>query len=427
MNEFFQTENVIFALIKHSFLPVNNRFRLNCFLRTACLLAVFFLFSSQKKGGIGDRPTWVSATSKTGDRPSDLLRRFGLDGHDCNLQQFLVLNNLSEKRRLPGGKTWFLPIQSVKYNGKSIRTTLLIDDLDVAVRIKKFNEKTLADGLRTDRFIESRNLWVPFHELGCTTTLGPPDGPADRVAKGKRVFPIFGKKLEKVPLKSSRLKGKVFYIVSGHGAADAGATAKLGKKLLCEDEYAYDVSLRLARKLLENGALTYIIVRDDDDGIRETEICACDSDEKLWGDQTIPASQKPRLFQRSNLLNELYEENKLAGLKDQTMVEIHVDSRSKSTSQDVFFYHKPDDKMGHKLANHVHKTFMLNYLQKRKRHYHGTLTGRDLHMLRESKMLGLYVELGNIRNVADQQRILKPANREALANWLFEGLSTFKK
>lgn len=405
---------------------MNNRFQLKFLLRIACLLAGFCLFSSQKKG-IDDRPAWVSARSKTGDRPADLLRRYCLDGHDCNLQQFLVLNNLSEKKRLPSGKTWLLPIQSVKYNGKSIRTTLLLDDLNAAVRIKKFNEKALSDGLRTDRFIESRNLWVPFHELGCSTTDGPPDGPADRAASGKRVFPIFGKKLEKVPLASSRLKGKVFYIVSGHGAADAGATAKLGKKLLCEDEYAYDVALRLARKLLENGALTYIIVRDEDDGIRETDICDCDFDEKLWGDQTIPASQKPRLFQRSNLLNQLFEQNKSAGLKDQTMVEIHVDSRSKSTSQDVFFYHKPDDEMGHKLANHVHKTFMLNYLQKRNRHYHGTLTGRDLHMLRESKPLGLYVELGNIRNTADQQRILKPANREALANWLFEGLSTFKR
>ena len=69
----------------------------------------------------------------------------------------------------------------------------------------------------------------------------------------------------------------------------------------------------------------------------------------------------------------------------------------------------------------------LNYLQKRNRTYHGTVTGRDLHMLRETKPLSLYVELGNIRNGADQQRILKPANREALANWLFEGISTFKK
>lgn len=405
---------------------MRNGIQLKFLLKIACLLAGFSLVSFQKKSP-PERPAWVSARSETGEKPAGLLRRFGLDGHDCNLQQFLVLNNLSEKKRLPSGKMWLLPIQLVKYNGKSIRTTLLLNDLDAAIRIKKFNEKALADGLRTDRFIDSRNLWVPFHELGCMTTVGPPEGPADRATSGKRVFPIFGKKLEKVPLSSSLLKGKVFYIVSGHGAKDAGATAKLGKKLLCEDEYAYDVALRLARKLLENGALTYIIVRDDDDGIRETEICACDFDEKLWGDQTIPASQKPRLFQRSNLLNQLYDQNKSAGLKEQIMVEIHVDSRSKCTSQDVFFYHKPDDAQGEKLANHVHKTFMLNYLQKRNRQYHGTVTARDLHMLREPKTLGLYVELGNIRNATDQQRILKPANRDALASWLFEGVSTFKK
>ncbi|MBK9743821.1 MAG: N-acetylmuramoyl-L-alanine amidase [Saprospiraceae bacterium] len=34
----------------------------------------------------------------------------------------------------------------------------------------------------------------------------------------------------------------------------------------------------------------------------------------------------------------------------------------------------------------------------------------------------VFVELANIRNLADQERLLINSNRQALANWLFEGL-----
>ena len=43
-------------------------------------------------------------------------------------------------------------------------------------------------------------------------------------------------------------------------------------------------------------------------------------------------------------------------------------------------------------------------------------------MLREVKTNAVFVELGNIRNAYDQQRFMKENNRQALANWLYEGL-----
>jgi N-acetylmuramoyl-L-alanine amidase len=386
------------------------------------LLALFCAGFSPKP------PTnWLTSDAKTGDTVAKILARFDLASSDCNLRKFLNINDLPDKtKNLKPEKSYKLPIKIVKYNGRSIRTTLMIDDLDRAIRIKLFNEKMLKNGLRKDDFTESKNLWLPFSEMDCVDDEPAGSEPEIKVS-GKRVFPIFGLKYQKVPLESKKLAGKIFYIVSGHGAKDAGAVVKLGKKLLCEDEYAYDVALRLARKLIENGATAYVIVRDTDDGIRDTEICECDFDEMLFGNKTIPASQKPRLFQRSDLVNQLFLQNKKAGLNDQTLVEIHVDSRSKSSSIDVFFYFKPEDATGERLANHMHKTFALNYLRKRNRTYEGKVSARDLHMLRETVPLSLYVELGNLRNPTDQTRILKPENREALANWLFEGLSTFKK
>ena len=50
------------------------------------------------------------------------------------------------------------------------------------------------------------------------------------------------------------------------------------------------------------------------------------------------------------------------------------------------------------------------------------MSERDLHMLRETKPSGVYIELGNIANASDQQRIVSPANRQLLADWLLLGL-----
>jgi N-acetylmuramoyl-L-alanine amidase len=43
-------------------------------------------------------------------------------------------------------------------------------------------------------------------------------------------------------------------------------------------------------------------------------------------------------------------------------------------------------------------------------------------VVRNSIPVSVYIELGNIHHSRDQQRVLTPANRQALANWLTEGL-----
>ena len=59
--------------------------------------------------------------------------------------------------------------------------------------------------------------------------------------------PLFGKSLKNVAIKSQELAGACFYLVSGHGGPDPGAVSKVGGVTLHEDEYAYDITLRLAR------------------------------------------------------------------------------------------------------------------------------------------------------------------------------------
>jgi len=43
-------------------------------------------------------------------------------------------------------------------------------------------------------------------------------------------------------------------------------------------------------------------------------------------------------------------------------------------------------------------------------------------MLRYTDPRAVFIELGNIRNSADQKRFIYETNRDALAKWLYEGL-----
>ena len=384
---------------------------------------------------------YYEVKAEKGDGIYSLLRKYELDDYSCNFERFYSLNKLKKNAPLFIGKKYILPILVYQFNGKTIRSTIGIDNWDLAVRIQDYNNRMYESKIKGTPFRSDMELWVPFHELNCPDAdllIPKPEEPAEpaggeltaamatmSTTAGKRNFPIFGQKYAKTPLTSTKLKGKVFYIVGGHGGPDPGAIGKQGKYRLCEDEYAYDVALRLCRNLIAHGASAYMINRDANDGIRSEKYLKCDEDEVLWGNIAMVASQRERLFQRSNVINALYEANAKNGVTDQKMVVIHVDSRTNGKQIDLFFYYKPEDKKGELLASQMQKTMKNKY--SRYRDYHGTISSRSLHMLRETKPTGVYIELGNIRNSRDQQRILLESNRQALANWLFDGLVNSSK
>jgi N-acetylmuramoyl-L-alanine amidase len=377
-----------------------------------------------------------------GDGVYSLLRRYQLDEYSCNHKKFYELNKMKKSTSLKVGKYYYIPVLIYDFNGNTIRSSIGVDNWDLAKRIENYNKKMMEDGFRKETYQDDLQLWVPYHELNCGKTKLPnKPKPAintqtasaqgetnlavtDKTARqANRTYPIFGKKYEYTPQKSKEMSGKVFYIVSGHGGRDPGAVGKKGKYQLCEDEYAYDVALRLCRNLIANGATAYMIVRDPNDGIRDNEILKCDTDERIWGGARIMRSQKPRLFQRSNAINKLYEKHKKQGVTEQHTVVIHVDSRSKRQQTDLFFYYHPNSVAGKKFALKMHKSIRAKYLKHRiSGEYHGTVTGRDLHMLRETKTPSVYIELGNISHPFDQKRIVLKSNREALGKWLYESL-----
>jgi N-acetylmuramoyl-L-alanine amidase len=376
-----------------------------------------------------DEPYFYSIKARSGDGIIILLNRYELDESECNVEKFLELNQLKKNDHLFEGRMYKLPVLIYDYNGKSIRSTLGISDLEKAKRIANYNRIVLNRNLRQTDYETSKILWVPYHELNCTeknelpVTATPAKDPVTKpVALKNEATSIFGSAYCKLEKKSDKLKGKVYYISSGHGGPDPGAMAKVGGQNICEDEYAYDVALRLARNLMENGAKVHIVSQDLNDGIRNDDILLCDNDEKTMGSKCMPINQLARLKQRTDAVNDLYSDYCRQGVKEQTLVCLHVDSRSANHRQDVFFYYFDQSKAGKKLANNVQDVFEEKYAKYRPgSDYQGTVSCRNLYELRVPHPTTLYVELANIKNEADRKRILPSTNRQALANWLYEG------
>ena len=259
-------------------------------------------------------------------------------------------------------------------------------------------------------------LLPPLVKAGSEVKTNP--APQTTLKTGKE--PLFGKKLAEYEIVSDRLKGACFFLVSGHGGPDPGAITKIGNIELHEDEYAYDIILRLARNLLQEGATVHIIIQDAKDGIRDDRYLSNSNRETCMGEE-IPLNNVQRLKQRSDKINSL---SKKSNAKYQRAVFIHLDSRPKKQPIDIFFYHWEDSSKGKQLANTLRKTIHESYNKSQPgRGFDGTVSHRNLYVLRHTDPVSVYVELGNIRNEGrDRQRFLEENNRQAIANWLSRGL-----
>ena len=232
--------------------------------------------------------------------------------------------------------------------------------------------------------------------------------------------PLFGKKEQTYKVTSNSLKGAVFYLVSGHGGPDPGCIGKYQGKELHEDEYAYDIVLRLGRELLQRGAKVYFIIQDKKDGIRESYILNNSKRETCMG-KAIPLNQIQRLNQRCDAINRLHHKERNAKYK--RAIFVHVDSRSRKNQIDVFFYHAPGSKYGERLAKSIQTTFRQKYKKfQPNRGFDGAVSERNLFVLRNTKPVGVFLEVGNIQNAQDQKRLVIPDNRQALANWITDAI-----
>lgn len=456
------------------YLRIRTHYIMNRFTLVLLLIVVFIVSLSAQRSPI--IPEYHSAIAKNGDGVYSLLRRYSLGKQNCNVRQFYAINDLEPNEALHKNKKYKLPVLIYKYNGKSIRTTLGISDLQKAIRIKDYNEVVRKAKLRNNNFLESKVLWVPYHELYCkggvrvegiendikaepvelsnTSSEETTDTPTsvsttkpktettevvtkvelETIERIKTPAPkktelktlqldLFGEKYKNITIENNSLENKVYYIVSGHGGPDPGAQCLDCKETLCEDEYAYDVALRLARNLLSRGATVHMIVQDKD-GIRDAEYLKCDTDETCLGKLKLPRNQKLRLLQRTTAINDLYSMYRKRGIKEQKMISIHIDSNTKDKKMDTYFCYFKASKRSKSLAENLQKTFKKKYKKYQKnRGYNGRISPRGFYILRNTMPEAVLVELANIKNKNNQKRFMKPSNRQLLADWLYEGMT----
>lgn len=230
--------------------------------------------------------------------------------------------------------------------------------------------------------------------------------------------PLFGKKWEEYTIESDKLAGACFYLSSGHGGPDCGAIGYINKQKLHEDEYAYDITLRLARCLLIQGATVHIIIQDAQDGIRDDKYLANNNKETCMG-SAIPNEQIPRLKQRCDCINKISKKTTSAY---QRAIFIHLDSRKKAHQTDVYFFYSDSHPDSKKTAEALRKSFDQHYQKYQPgRGFSGTVKPRGLYVLSKTDPVPVFAELGNIQNTQDQKRFILSTNRQALADWLCAG------
>lgn len=244
-----------------------------------------------------------------------------------------------------------------------------------------------------------------------------------RVTSRSLHVPLFGSDFATVPLKSDQLKGHVYYIVGGHGGPDPGTLGTYNGKTIPEDEIAYDTALRLARELMMDGATVHMIVQDPNDGIRDERYLPVDRDEVYIGGKKIVLNQVSRLRTRARVINELYNQHRKTA-KSQQVISLHVDSYGHAVEPQVDVHFIVGSRSALSLARTVRSTVEEKYRQYQpNRGYEGEIKQRNLMILRETKPTAVLIELGNIRHKGDQHRLLKPSNRQTLAEWIKEGLA----
>jgi N-acetylmuramoyl-L-alanine amidase len=371
---------------------------------------------------LGGELQYVEIKAKSGDATYLLFKKYDLQASKCNLDHFKEINKLPDDLSLIIDKYYKLPVVIYPYNSVSIRTTISNSDLNLAKKIQAYNETLVKKGVKNKDYRADNILWVPYDYLFCGN-ISKTSSTSTTTSPSTVEYPLFGEKYKTVKISDKKLEGHVYYVIAGHGGPDPGAMGKYGIHTLCEDEYAYDIALRLAKNLLEHSATVYMINIDKNDGIRDEAILKPDNDEVFYKNKTIPLNQIARLDLCCSIVNELYAEHKKKGAKKQIAINLHVDSRSSGQRVDMFFYYKPNDNKGQEIADVLRDKIEEKYNHHQKnRGYYGTVKARNLHMLRKVIPTSVFIELGNIRNSADQKRFIVKENRQAVANWLCEGL-----
>ncbi|EEH00981.1 putative N-acetylmuramoyl-L-alanine amidase [Borreliella finlandensis] len=232
--------------------------------------------------------------------------------------------------------------------------------------------------------------------------------PLNSYKKATQLFKSFEKLVNSRFNKGSRLKDKLIILDPGHGGLDPGAIVKsrdgLGNEVfVVEDEYVYDIALRLYVYLKEEGANVEFTILAPDHLIRNSVFAnntfvnvknEVYNDYDLNKNDTVdswisgtPSGLKKRLVVVKNIVNK-YKHIKD---KDIAFFSLHADNSVGAPKSMGFYYQKDDDK---KYDIHS-KSAAEKITEGMKRSFY--IKGQNLHVLRNNiVMTKLLVEVRNL-------------------------------
>jgi N-acetylmuramoyl-L-alanine amidase len=399
------------------------------------LIIILFWISS---GKLYSQQNYVTDIARPGDGLSNILDRHSIPQTEFNKNKFKELNRkkFDKNGGLIKGETYSLPIITINNRKLKISKATGITEQSVINEILEYNIKVETREIKKD---PKHILWIPLSfmqngkanpETNPEQVKNKPDETNKETKQQKTKKPdtkknknevLFGPKNENIVITDALLQNCVFYLVSGHGGPDPGAIGTKDGKELCEDEYSYDVILRLAKNLMSHSADVYVIIQDTSDGIRDDMYLRNSTGEVLLNGDSLSYSQTERLRSQTNLINEL--SNRYSENTNQYSLNIHLDSRTNQKRIDIFFYYQDVSKSSKSLANTIYETIKDKYDKNQPgRGYKGSVTTRNLFMLRNTVVPTVYIELGNIKNPMDQIRFIDKNNRQAIANWIADGI-----
>lgn len=382
-----------------------------------------------------EQPKYIEFIAKKGDKVELIFKKYNLPKTQRKFVAFINLNKrkTNKELKLMSGLKYKLPIIVVERKNltKTLKQFVSEDSANrIQTLIINYNKSLSQKGIKT----EQSEIWIPLHFLEDEIEVSRKENQVQSESKkhksnlNPKLFKPYYGKIKNVKKRTNHLKDFVFYLVSGHGGPDPGAIGYFEGKELHEDEYAYDITLRLAKHLEENGGKVYMITIDTVDGIRDDRILETSNREVFYGGVQIPANQRDRLELCANILNDLYKKESKNKSKKHISINIHLDSRSEEEKVDVFYYYQENNLESKILAETLQQTFAEQYEKYQPgRGYFGTIETRNLFMLRNSLPTTVYIELGNIRNKSNQYRFVEKNNREAISKWLCLGLIKFSR
>lgn len=221
------------------------------------------------------------------------------------------------------------------------------------------------------------------------------------------------------------LYGKVVIIDPGHGGEDPGSSGIHSGKRVFEDEYNYDVALRIAKLVKQNGGLAFLTVVDPNQRTprdwKPQEVFPADYDERFASDGTRAVARTRGMQKRLALANQLlkkYPRHRIA------WISIHFDVVGRNAEiQGVRIINGNGDTLPIALQGAFGKRLReVAPVVGNGDRDHGI---RKLYVLSKANKVKskVLIELGNFRNRTDLWRIRNPVVREAYARAIVEGLA----